>query len=1188
MRDGRRSISWSRLLARGAVSLALIVPGSAPAAPLPIQSSSVPLASLATVQTFNVDLGTLPARPWITILAVPDPGHADMQLSIELSGWQNTPTTPGYTCPGPSNVFLSSSGPGVASLAYSFNGCDPRLGAFAGGTVNVKIRALSFGARGAPAEVGIRIRGETRPPTSTLSDQVVTDFGPQEITLTPTKDTVIYAESTGASNGAGEFLWTGDRVLSLVKNPRRALLAFEIDSLLSPVAVVDAATLSLDVTGVLGGGGTLRAFRVAKSSGGSTWAEGNADPSGSEFVGAASGAPAAANWNYRVGGIVPWSSPGGDVVATILDTLGVDSTGPVELRSAALDDAVQSLISQGGDENGFLLTSFNPALLNAGIQIASRENASGGQPPTLHIAYHQGAIYEEGTVATTVVPFITEGQNFRWIYDLDHDDVLVTNVGGICEVTDTSSPQSLPYTYQFAGTPFVGVDCCTWRIEASSGVVGTGQALFFHQLDATNPANMPPDTDQDGIRNLCDNCVHSPNGPLRGSCLGGPTPRATCRSNAECGAGGACSLSQEDANGDFTGDVCVPEPGVGAGLAAGIGALSAILRRRRRRLRGCPARRARRGGSVGRAGAAAVASAIGALAPVAHAALPLPIDDPAATLSAASPVRSYAVDLATQPTRPVLVVEVQADAGHRDMQLQIEAGNWNAPIANSSACTPLLDEPSLSAPSRGSASLSLDLFRCGPLAIYWNGATVDVAVRALDFGSAGGTATVRVLVRAETRPATGTLVQTVDTSLAPRSTTLVAVKDTVLFEDDPFASNGAGSSLWVGSRAGDIFSPPLERRALLAFDPSNRIPLGSTVSNATLELFVKSAFGVDWVYVERVADGGGSPWVEGDAVAPGDQFYGEYSSVAAATWEGPAYPTTGWFVPGGDLLPGILAEAWVGGPARTSASSYELTAAVQDMVTTGNASNGFALTTDEVSFFDVGAELASREAAGPNVAPTLVVEYTPSGILETGTIATNAVGFIDEGQNFRWIYDLDHDDVLQTNVGGVCEVVDTSSEFQLPYTYRFVGNPAFTGVDCCTWRIDSQTGVVGTGQALFFHHLDSANPANMPPDTDQDGIRNLCDNCAMKPNGPLRGTCLAGSVGATCRSNFECGAGGRCSLSQEDADGNFEGDVCVPEPALAAGLAAGVAALLFAARRPNEAPSAPSSRAPARSRARSA
>jgi len=70
------------------------------------------------------------------------------------------------------------------------------------------------------------------------------------------------------------------------------------------------------------------------------------------------------------------------------------------------------------------------------------------------------------------------------------------------------------------------------------------------------------------------------------------------------------------------------------------------------------------------------------------------------------------------------------------------------------------------------------------------------------------------------------------------------------------------------------------------------------------------------------------------------------------------------------------------------------------------------------------------------------------------------------------------------------------------------------------------------------------------PDTDHDGVTDIGDNCPQKPNGPELGTCMPGSdkAGATCHSDADCVNGcstnGKCSMNQEDTDGDFTGDVC--------------------------------------------
>lgn len=191
---------------------------------------------------------------------------------------------------------------------------------------------------------------------------------------------------------------------------------------------------------------------------------------------------------------------------------------------------------------------------------------------------------QSGDVFPDVEDFIGEGQDFRWIYDDDDDDVVLTDVGGRCEDVSGGGGDAflgIPYTYSFSGAPgFQGLDCCTWQIDAASGVVGAGQAIFFVGLDASDPANQPGDLDGDGIRDLCDNCPYTPNGPLLGTCFGGIDEGALCRSELECDASSDCSLSQEDDDFTIPGIAC-PEPGFGAGLLVGVGLLG--LRGRRQR-----------------------------------------------------------------------------------------------------------------------------------------------------------------------------------------------------------------------------------------------------------------------------------------------------------------------------------------------------------------------------------------------------------------------------------------------------------------------------------------------------------------------------------------------------------------------------------------------------------------------------
>ena len=151
----------------GAAVLAGILFAGQPAQaadPLPILASNVVLTSTATVRTYTVDLGTLPTRPALVVEVTPDGAHPNMQLQVEATNWLNGPGAPGV-CPDATTSIVSSSGPGAVKFVnFTVQNCDPRPGAFAGATVEIRIRALNFGSSSAPASVAVEIRGETRPP----------------------------------------------------------------------------------------------------------------------------------------------------------------------------------------------------------------------------------------------------------------------------------------------------------------------------------------------------------------------------------------------------------------------------------------------------------------------------------------------------------------------------------------------------------------------------------------------------------------------------------------------------------------------------------------------------------------------------------------------------------------------------------------------------------------------------------------------------------------------------------------------------------------------------------------------------------------------------------------------------------------------------------------------------------------
>ncbi|GEM_PF-4872059 len=561
---------------------------------LPVESNGQTLPNLVTELTYTVDMGTLPQRPVIVVEVSPDVLHTDIQLEIEATNWL-PPVPPGGSAPiNTTDSFFSAPSSGDAYLEVSMIDNVPVPGGLVGHQVDVIVRVLSFGSGGAPADVDVTIRGETRVPTGTIAIEVETDISPQTVFLDADKDTTIYASNSAASNGAGVYMWAGTDYEQIgvppfvanFWNKLNGLLSFPVVSTLPWNAVVSNADLQLYVVSVTGGGGTTLLYETAPGNFGAPWYEGNANASGSEFLGAISGS-AAADWFERQGSTHAWTTAGGDVVGGSLSSLSLTTTGYKIFSSPAINDTVQGWVDDQDDSHGFTVRGPGSTFFffDIALRFASSEHPTSSVRPELRVDYAPAAPYADGTVNTGVVSFIGEGEDFGWIYDIDDDGLLSTTIGGLCEVLDPQLVNYLPYTYSYSGTPgYVGLDCCAWKIDApETNTTGVGQAVFYHNLDPNNPANDPPDTDGDAIFDLCDNCVNVPNGPALGTCIGPAGVSNTCMSDLECSWGATCQFSQQDADLDEMGDACqVPEPGLGLSLFCGLGALVGLSRRRER------------------------------------------------------------------------------------------------------------------------------------------------------------------------------------------------------------------------------------------------------------------------------------------------------------------------------------------------------------------------------------------------------------------------------------------------------------------------------------------------------------------------------------------------------------------------------------------------------------------------------
>ena len=120
------------------------------------------------------------------------------------------------------------------------------------------------------------------------------------------------------------------------------------------------------------------------------------------------------------------------------------------------------------------------------------------------------------------------------------------------------------------------------------------------------------------------------------------------------------------------------------------------------------------------------------------------------------------------------------------------------------------------------------------------------------------------------------------------------------------------------------------------------------------------------------------------------------------------------------------------------------------------------------------------------------------------------------------------------------------------------------GADIDEASLRAKATPAGGGLDLVYTCAPPGSGQRIGIDRDLDGVLNGLDNCPAWPNGVDGGTCTAGDaelLGKRCAGAADCGAGGTCSLNQEDTDGDGFGDACaaklLPEPGMAPVVALG-------------------------------
>lgn len=212
-------------------------------------------------------------------------------------------------------------------------------------------------------------------------------FGPataaraETAAVAPFKDNTLYESATGSiSSGAGPHLFAGTNSQGIV---RRALLAFDVASVVPAGATITGATLRVNVSQAQPAPLPHTLHRLLAD-----WGEGSSiPPAGGQ---GAPSTPGDATWIHRFFDSEFWSSPGGDFTdspsaSTIIAGAGVYSWTATPAMIADL----QSWLDNPATNFGWMIRGGEESLTTA-KRIDSRENADPAARPLLTIEYIPG------------------------------------------------------------------------------------------------------------------------------------------------------------------------------------------------------------------------------------------------------------------------------------------------------------------------------------------------------------------------------------------------------------------------------------------------------------------------------------------------------------------------------------------------------------------------------------------------------------------------------------------------------------------------------------------------------------------------------------------------------------------------------------------------------------------------------
>lgn len=211
------------------------------------------------------------------------------------------------------------------------------------------------------------------------------------VTLAPIKDNTLYEDVAGTlSNGAGQFLFTGNTGPMAGEVLRRAVLAFDLAAISPDSTILSAElTLTLSRTHANAGPRTVALCRLL-----SNWGEGASEAGGAEGGGGAA-MEDDATWIHTFWDTDLWTTEGGDLAPVPSAFQTVDEAGAYTWGSTAQMVAdVQGWLDDPASNFGWLVLGDEKDPQTA-KRFNSRENLDDETVPQLTIQY-SSLIFADG------------------------------------------------------------------------------------------------------------------------------------------------------------------------------------------------------------------------------------------------------------------------------------------------------------------------------------------------------------------------------------------------------------------------------------------------------------------------------------------------------------------------------------------------------------------------------------------------------------------------------------------------------------------------------------------------------------------------------------------------------------------------------------------------------------------------